>query len=71
MKKKTVHKQKVKVRCHICELEKECSSWAEFLGHLKEHIKRGEHENLPVPGISGNLIGTSEVTRDEGCKILH
>ena len=56
---KKIPKQKVKVRCRICGLEKEWI-WVEFFEHLREHFERGEYGDL-VSGISGKSIGMSEV----------
>jgi hypothetical protein len=49
----------MKVKCHICGFERDYGSWVEFFGHLKGHVDRGEHRNLPVPGITGYLEESS------------
>jgi len=60
-KRKDIPRKRIK--CHICGLEKEMT-WAEYIKHIKRHIKNGDLKDIPLnevqPTVCGELVGSSE-----------
>jgi len=53
----------MKLKCSYCGFEKDWKGWYEFFAHLKEHV--GEVDDIPVPGVQGELRGKSREPQGE------